>query len=486
MPFSSILKQAVMVLLLHIFFIFLLCAPATGELTIGDTYSPNEALQWAEAVATRLVSCYYNASSGIWWNELAWQSGNTLESLANFLSIRNSSLKYVFNQTYTKTAWDVGGECFDDYQHWLLGWIQAYSVDPNINYLHRAADIYDIIVTRAWNATKCRGGIDWCPKNSYKNAITNELFLTSSMRLHPYATLLRKPPSYYLDWALKEWHWFEQTTMINNNYLVNDGLNDDTCLNNNQTTWTYNQGVILSGLAMLANATNNATLLTIAQNIADATIQYLTYPPNQQILREPCEPNCDNDQKLFKGIFIRHLSYLLAYVKDPLRAQKYRSFIQQNAISLWTTGRCESDGLFGLVWNATMSATTCDPSRDAATTSAALDLFVAAAGTGNGPARTAKWMLLGMGNCMDGRNESMANIYRSGVSESVCRETSESDVGAVAYDYELKCDGSRFCRIRTLSDRHATPEGWTYEDGNALTVTNTNGMALVNCYLRTD
>ncbi|CAF5216752.1 unnamed protein product, partial [Rotaria magnacalcarata] len=153
----------------------------------------------------------------------------------------------------------------------------------------------------------------WCPTKDYKNAITNELFLSSSMRLHPYAALLGKSSTYYLDWGLKEWQWLENSGMINSFYLINDGLsspqrlhikqrkylNDDTCVNNNQTTWTYNQGVILSGLALLSNATNNSTLINIAQHIADSTIELLTY--SSGILKEPCEPKCDSDQNLFKG-----------------------------------------------------------------------------------------------------------------------------------------------------------------------------------------
>ncbi|UJR20143.1 hypothetical protein I4U23_023275 [Adineta vaga] len=455
---------------------------------IETLVTTNEALNWAEVTATRLVACYYHNLTGHWKKEEAWQSGNTLESLANLLALRNSPVKYVFEHTFARTDIFAGGNCYDDHQWWLLAWIQIYKIDQNIKYLHRAALIHETIIKKAWDSQKCQGGLRWCPTRPYKNAITNELFLASSMRLHPYTSLLHKSPTYYLNWALKEWYWFEQTHMINNNYLINDGLTDDTCLNNNQTTWTYNQGVILSGLALLANATNNVTLLNIAQNIADATIQHLTYPPSGQILKEPCEPNCDNDQKLFKGIFIRHLNYLIPYLKDPLHIDKYRSFIQQNAISLWTTDRCESDGLFGLLWNKTSSSSnSCDPSRDSATTSSALDLFIAAAGGSTSSEQVSAastWMLLGMGNCMDDRNGSMANFYRSGVNESVCRETGESDIGAVAYDYELKCDGSSFCRIRTLSDRHSTPVGWTYEDGHAVTVTCTNRLALVNCYLK--
>ncbi|CAF1350689.1 unnamed protein product [Didymodactylos carnosus] len=179
---------------------------------------------WADITATRLVNCCYNESSGLWINELAWQSGNTLETLANFVSLLNSSLRYVFYQTFIKTDMFVGGVCYDDYQWWLLGWIQAYNADPNINYLYRAADIYDIVAEKAWNTTTCDGGIQWCPTNLYKNAITNELFLLSSMRLYPYAILLGKPSTYYLDWALKEWQWFENSGMIKSDYMINDGL----------------------------------------------------------------------------------------------------------------------------------------------------------------------------------------------------------------------------------------------------------------------
>jgi hypothetical protein len=253
-------------------------------------------------------------------------------------------------------------------------------------------------------------------------------------------------------------------------------------VNNNQTTWTYNQGVILSGLALLYNATRNSTLIDIAQKIADATIRQLTYPNG--ILKEPCEPNCDNDQELFKGIFARHLSYLLPYLTDTVHIQKYTSFLQQNAISLWTTDRCEMDGLFGLFWD-NKSSNSCNSSRDTATTTAALDLFISISTTKH-PLVSSEWILFGLGNCMDDNNASMANFYSNTVNETICRTTANGDSGAIAYDYELKCNGDGFCRIRTLSDRHRTPAGFGYEDGTARNVTRTNKMALTNCYLRTN
>lgn len=184
----------------------------------------NEALNWADVAASRIVSCFYDKVNGLWFDELRWQSGNTLETLGNFVSITDSSLKYIFHHTYDRTDMFIGGDCYDDHQWWLLGWMQAYAVDSDINYLRRAAAIFEFVSSKSWNVNPCGGGVQWCPKVAYKNAITNELFLASSMRLHPYATLLGKPTNYYLDWALKEWQWFEQSGMINSDYLINDGL----------------------------------------------------------------------------------------------------------------------------------------------------------------------------------------------------------------------------------------------------------------------
>ena len=184
----------------------------------------NEALNWAELTASRLVTCGYQNSSGLWNNEEKWQSGTTLETMANFISLTNSSLRYIFHETFMNTDMFVGGSCFDDYQWWLLGWLQAYSVEPDLNYLYRAADIYDFVIVNGWNDTTCRGGVQRCPRDNYKNSITNELFLLSGMRLHPYARLLDRTPTYYLDWALKQWRWFEASGLINGDYLINDGL----------------------------------------------------------------------------------------------------------------------------------------------------------------------------------------------------------------------------------------------------------------------
>src|SRR5262249_52656254 len=140
----------------------------------------------------------------------------------------------------------------------------------------------------------------------YQSAISNELFLLLATRLHE-RTPNDSGPGSYVDWATREWAWFNASGVINAQNLVNDGLTD-SCQNNNGTTWTYNQGVIIGGLVELSKITNDPSLLSRAQAIADAAMTKLV--DDRGILHEPCEPNCGDDGPQFKGVFMRHLGEL--------------------------------------------------------------------------------------------------------------------------------------------------------------------------------
>ena len=274
----------------------------------------------------RLIQCDYDEDKGVWRREGLWQTANTLETTANLIhlfrlleenpqpshlgspSFKQNISTYFLNilrNSFGKTG-PFMDHCYDDYQWWLLAWVRAYSVDPNIAYLQRAATIFDRITT-VWSADECGGGVIWCPTNHYKNAITNELFLTSAMRLHPYASLLARDKDFYISWARKEWAWFEESGMINGDKLINDGLTN-TCTNNGQNTWTYNQGVLLDGLALLGTANSNTTLINIANSLLQASMKRLS--DSQGILTEKCVAGgCGTDGNLFKGIYMRHVRY---------------------------------------------------------------------------------------------------------------------------------------------------------------------------------
>jgi predicted alpha-1,6-mannanase (GH76 family) len=151
--------------------------------------------------------------------------------------------------------------------------------------------------------------------------------------------------------------------------LVNDGLTAD-CANNGRTTWTYNQGVIIGGLAVLYEITSDEAYLGQAETIAAAALRHLTVPPG--ILTEPGERETgrrDRDRPQFKGIFVRHLYELC---RHRPRAG-YHDFIVANATSLWRNSRNRRNQV-GLAWTGPFDR------ADAVRQASALDVLNAAVG----------------------------------------------------------------------------------------------------------
>ena len=72
-----------------------------------------------------------------------------------------------------------------------------------------------------WDNTFDGGGMWWQPFNNYKNAVTNELWVT----VNTYMYQLLGEKEKYLYNAVRGWCWFKLTGMINAQGLVNDGLN---------------------------------------------------------------------------------------------------------------------------------------------------------------------------------------------------------------------------------------------------------------------
>ena len=154
----------------------------------------------------------------------------------------------------------------------------------------------------------------------------NEVFLELTAWLH---NTIRGDTK-YLRWAKAEWSWFKGSGMINKSGLVNDGLNS-RCASNHETTWTYNQGVILAGLAQLYQATRSTGLLRTAEGIATAAISHLTIGG---VLHEPCKgTGCGNrtggaPSRLAK--FVRDLEVLAV----TARTSPFSSFFRKQARSI--------------------------------------------------------------------------------------------------------------------------------------------------------
>ncbi|KAJ4312432.1 hypothetical protein N0V94_007452 [Neodidymelliopsis sp. IMI 364377] len=269
-------------------------------------------------------------------------------------------------------------------------------------YAHRARVFYEL-AEKGWDWRLCGGGMTWNPRLlPYKNAITNQLFIAASigMYLHfpgdtncspflsqydkikdrndeePNDALLhaqehgdqcdegvRGDSSYdpiYLVNAIHGYDWLKNSGMTNHQGLYVDGFHiagyrtnhsKTECDERNEMVYTYNQGVVLSGLRGLWEATGNQVYLEdgheLVRNVIRATgwddeyfrgsasIRPERNPESQQdtrtswaglgasgILAEACDPSgtCNQDGQTFKGIFFHHLTtFCTALPTVPVR-----------------------------------------------------------------------------------------------------------------------------------------------------------------------
>ena len=439
----------------------------------------------ALSLADRLATCAYAPAQGVFPTEDLWQSGNTLEALSTAVLLaraapalapgRAAQWAALLNNSYEKTPVIVDN-CFDDHQWWLLGWARAFEATGVEAYLLRAAAVFEFIAANGWTPGFCGGGVNWCPvtgsEKPYKNAVTSELFLAAAMALQPHEAAIGKPAGYYLGWAQRVWAWLDASGMQNAQHLFNDGLNNaPDCTNNGGTTWTYNQGLAFSGLGRLTNVTGDAQFAGRAVQLMAAAAELLTTPAG--ILAEPCS-TCDGDQQIFKGVWARHLAYLVAAA--PAQAQPLAgAFLRAQALSLLENASCVGGG-FGLLWQGPCSA-----SRSTASDSAALDLLLAAAAAA--PPAAMAWSSLGVGSCVDAAGETMPSCSAAGPSEAACRAAAVADPASVAYDFAQGCLGATLCSVRTLASSCAP--GFTFSAGTgAKAVSAVDGKALVTCVVR--
>ena len=262
---------------------------------------------------------------------------------------------------------------YDDEGWWALAHLAAYELTHDAGYLGMARFIFDDM-TGGWN-DQLNGGLLWQRNGKdpagnagpYKNAIANELFLAVAAALH-----LATGDQQYLDWAQREWAWFQQTGLIApagiagvRPNLINDSIDEQFGVNLYDTpVWTYNQGVILRGLCDLHRITGDRSLLRTAERIADAMITNTvvattTYAVEAQsgvvdgILWEWDDATPTSiDARQFKGIFVRNLAYLYAHSHQP----RYRRWILRNAQSVAFYMETDFDDQIGARWNAPASS----------------------------------------------------------------------------------------------------------------------------------
>jgi predicted alpha-1,6-mannanase (GH76 family) len=316
-----------------------------------------------KAAATALMG-FYDYGLGRWPNTGWWNAANALTTLIDYDQLTGTSTyRWVVGHTYTALRGQQDGEFRNDYIDdagwWGLAWLRAYDLTGERRYLDTATTIAEFMYSY-WDDI-CGGGVWWSVKRTYKNAITNELYLALTAGLHNRLAA----DTVYLQRAKQTWAWFDASGMINPAGLVNDGLRFSTCKNNGGQTWTYNQGVVLGGLVELAHATGDASLLGRARSIADAVLASPLLV-HAGVLTEPCGVCAGGDVQSFKGAFVRNLGQL----DRALAGRPYQQFLLRQGNTLWAKDRTSLDQ-YGLLWTGPIAR------LDAAAQHSALDAFLA-------------------------------------------------------------------------------------------------------------
>lgn len=305
----------------------------------------------AGAAADALMYSYQPYTA--WWLSSWWNSAVAVTTLIDYQQrTRRTDLRWIVNEVFEKNkgvfpAGQKSGDALegnfisraiDDTEWWGIAWIAAYDLTRDPKYLDMAVTIANY-VQGYWDTSTCGGGVWWDRERTYKNAVTNGLYIRLTAALHNRLS----GDTVWLQRATTAWSWFAGSGMINSR-LVNDGLTG-SCANNGQTVWTYNQGLAIGGALELWRATGDSSLLSTARQLADAAMTSLS--PGG-ILTETCDPagNCDDNQKQFKGVFMRYLMDLADVTGDP----SYRTYAQQQADSIWQNDR-DSLNRLGQRWS---------------------------------------------------------------------------------------------------------------------------------------
>ncbi|RAL00596.1 putative glycosyl hydrolase [Aspergillus ibericus CBS 121593] len=414
-------------------------------------------IDWTAAVLGTQVSATLSSLTSTAGDILPDAGGDTKKPvLEEYASGFENLINHYFDQTsafyYGEDAFAVRNQAFDDMLWVVLGWLENIKfqvLHTDLHYddpsspngtaklrwhgtqfqtpaAHRARVFYGL-ASGGWDVSLCGGGMIWSPYlTPYKNAITNELYISASIGMYLYfpgdgidSPFLESAvddenwsdgyphePA-HLQAAIEGYSWLNASNMTGADGLYADGFHingwksaDDPgtgkCDVLNTMVYTYNQGVILSGLRGLWLATAVQQYLSDGHLLVSNVMTATGWPDkvSQQwkglgrggVLEDACDSagSCSQNGQTFKGIFFHHLAefcrdirpqelrflasanrtadgedgWEYVYEWHQARCRTYRPWIEHNANAALLAKN--GDGKIGMWWGNT-SATDVSP-----------------------------------------------------------------------------------------------------------------------------
>ena len=292
------------------------------------------------------------------------------------------------------------------------------------SFAHRARVFWNI-ASHGWDEKLCHGGMNWNPRlNPYKNAITNELWIAASISMYRYfpgdnftapwlaSTAFPSKDPAHLAAAVAGHKWLMNVNMTNSQGLYVDGYHIDSrksgnteCDMRDEMVYTYNQGVILTGLRELWTVSGASSYLREGHDLVQAVISGTGWSLQHNaptddlsripqgvllpswhgigrggILEERCDASgtCSQDGQTFKAVFFHHLSafcnaldttardsqtevdveaYRLVEASHRDACRSYLGWVRHNAAAAVQTR--DKRGRFGMWWGASIFNRVC-------------------------------------------------------------------------------------------------------------------------------
>ncbi|SCU98572.1 LAFA_0G18844g1_1 [Lachancea sp. 'fantastica'] len=247
----------------------------------------------------------------------------------------------------------------DDQGVWgltVMGAVERNFTNPHDKnapgWLAMVQGVFNTMYSR-WDDQHCGGGVrwqifTWNSGYNYKNTVSNACMFQLAARLGRYTG-----NQTYIDVAEKIFDWLVDVgyVVLKDNANVYDGANiDDNCTDITKLEWSYNQGIVLGGLAYMYNATNGSSTweTRLSQVLGGSTTFFFR---NKIMYEMTCQDSgsCNNDQRSFKSIFSRMLS--LTSVLAPSTAETINPLMEASAEAAAKSCTGGSDGhTCGLNW----------------------------------------------------------------------------------------------------------------------------------------